>query len=125
LQRRGLRELRKLVCTIGRLPIIEKPIRELSRYLLQESKAFDGGTICYDDAVTKDRMKAILDRVLTWPPERQADVACVVQIMEEQDRSALRLSDVQAEAVGRRFASPSTETFPAEDLFRRYRSTRA
>ena len=73
-------------------------------------------------AMTRDQVKAILDRVLTWPPERQADVAHVVEIMEEQDKGELRLSDEQAAEVRRRLANPSKETIPAEDVFTRYRS---
>jgi hypothetical protein len=75
--------------------------------------------------MTRDQVKAILDRVLTWPPERQADVAHVVEVMEEQDKSGLRLSDAQAEEVRRRLANPSKETIPADEVFKRYRATRS
>jgi len=75
--------------------------------------------------MTRDQVKAILDRVLTWPPERQADVAQVVEIMEQQDKSGVRLSDAQAEEVRRRLANPSNETIPADEVFKRYRSTRS
>jgi hypothetical protein len=75
--------------------------------------------------MTREQVKAILDRVLTWPPERQADVAHVVEIMEAQDQSGLRLSDAQAEEVRRRLANPSKETIPADEVFKRYRSTRS
>ena len=34
-------------------------------------------------SMTKDQIQAVLDRVLTWPPERQANVAHVVTLMEE------------------------------------------
>jgi hypothetical protein len=67
--------------------------------------------------MTKDQVKEILDRVLTWPAERQADVAHVVEIMEAQDRSDLRLSDEQATEVRRR------KTIPAEEVFKRYRTS--
>lgn len=80
--------------------------------------------VCYNRRMTRDQVKAILDRVLSWPPERQADVAHVVEIMEEQDKSALRLSDAQADEVRRRLANPSKETIPAEEVFKRYRSNR-
>jgi hypothetical protein len=73
--------------------------------------------------MTKDQVKEILDRVLTWPPERQADVAQVVALMEEQDRSALRLTDEQAAEVRRRLANPSPKTIPAEEVFKRLRSS--
>jgi hypothetical protein len=57
--------------------------------------------------------------VLSWPPERPADVAHVVELMEEQDQSGLRLSDAQAEEVRRRLANPSKETIPADEVFDR------
>jgi len=52
--------------------------------------------------MTRKRVKAALDRVLAWPPERQADVARVVELMEEQDSSVLRLSAKQVAEVRRR-----------------------
>jgi hypothetical protein len=57
--------------------------------------------------MTKEQVKWILDRVLTWPPERQADVAHMVELMEEQDNSTLRLSDEQLAEVRRRRAKKS------------------
>ncbi len=75
--------------------------------------------------MTKDQVKEILNRVLTWPPERQADVAEVVVLMEAQDQSTLRLTDEQAAEVRRRLANPSAKTIPAEEVFKRFRSPRA
>jgi len=72
--------------------------------------------------MTKEQVKKILDRVLTWPPERQADVAHVVEFMEAQDTSALRLTDEQVAEVRRRLANPSPNRIPAEDVFKRLRS---
>jgi hypothetical protein len=72
--------------------------------------------------MTKEQVKKILDRVLTWPPERQVDVAHVVELMEEQDNSDLRLTDGQAAEVRRRLASPSAKRIPAEQVFKRLRS---
>jgi hypothetical protein len=70
--------------------------------------------------MTRDEVKAILDRVLTWPPERQADFAHMVELMEEQDKTDVRLSDEQAAEVRRRLADPQ-KTIPAEEVFRRFR----
>jgi len=74
--------------------------------------------------MTRDQVKEILDRVLTWPPERQADVAHMVELMEEQDRSDLRLSDEQVAEVRRRLAEKNPETVTLaefkEHLRRRY-----
>ena len=54
--------------------------------------------------MTKDQVKEILDRVLTWPEDRQSDAAEVLTLMEAQDRSGYRLTDEQAAEVRRRFA---------------------
>jgi hypothetical protein len=60
--------------------------------------------------MTQDQVKKILDRVLTWPPERQADLAHVAELMEEQDNSSLRLSDEQAAEIRHRLAETNPET---------------
>jgi hypothetical protein len=73
--------------------------------------------------MTKDQVKEILDRVLSWPPARQADVAHMVELMEEQDKSELRLTDEQAAEVRRRLANPNPKTIPAEEVFKRFRSS--
>jgi hypothetical protein len=72
--------------------------------------------------MTKDQVKELLDRVLTWPPERQADLAELVTLMEAQDQSGLRLSDEQAAEIRRRLANPSSQRIPADEVFRRYRA---
>jgi hypothetical protein len=77
----------------------------------------------YHSSMIKAELKEILDRVLTWPPERQADVAHMVELMEKQDSSALRLTDEQAAEVRRRLARPSPQTIPAEEVFKRFRSS--
>jgi hypothetical protein len=74
--------------------------------------------------MTKDQVKEVLDRVLTWPPERQADVVHMVELMEEQDRSDLRLSDEDVAEVRRRSAENNPETITLaefkEHIRRRY-----
>jgi hypothetical protein len=54
--------------------------------------------------MTKEQVKEILDRVLTWPPKRQQDAVQVLAAMEQQDASSYRLTDEQAEEVERRRA---------------------
>jgi hypothetical protein len=74
--------------------------------------------------MTKDQVKEVLDRVLTWPPERQADVVHMVELMEEQDRSDLQLSDEDAAEVRRRLAEKNPKTITLaefkEHIRRRY-----
>ena len=81
--------------------------------------------MCYNVRMTKDQLKAVLDRVLTWPQQRQQDAAEMLTLMEEQDNSTLRLTDEQAAEVRRRLANPSPNRIPAEEVFKHFRSTRA
>jgi hypothetical protein len=41
----------------------------------------------YDFLMAKDQVKAVLDRVLTWQPQRQEDVAEFLMSIEAQDNS--------------------------------------
>lgn len=52
-------------------------------------------------------MKAILDRVLTWPEQRQEDAAKVLMLMEASDQSVYRLTDEQVAEVERRLSEPN------------------
>jgi hypothetical protein len=54
--------------------------------------------------MTKNQVKEILDRVLTWPPERQEDAVRLLSVMEEQNASSYRLTDEQVAEVERRRA---------------------
>lgn len=72
--------------------------------------------ICYSGSMTRDQVKEILDRVLSWPAERQADVAHVVELMEEQDSSTLRLSDEQLAEVRRRRAEKNPKRITLAEL---------
>jgi hypothetical protein len=74
--------------------------------------------------MTREQVKELLDRVLTWPPERQADLAEVARIMEQQDKSTLRLTEEQAAEVRRRLAETNPKTLTLAEfnahLRRRY-----
>lgn len=54
--------------------------------------------------------------MLTWPPERQADLAEVVRMMEQHDKSGLQLSQEQAAEVRRRLAEAHPETLTLAEL---------
>ena len=70
--------------------------------------------------MTKEQVKEVLDRVLTWPPERQADVMHVVEVMEAQDKSELQLSEEQLAEVRRRRAKTNPTYVPLADARRRF-----
>lgn len=71
--------------------------------------------------MTKKQMKEILDRVLNWPPERQADIARVVKLMEEQDNTKLRLSNEQAAELRRRLTEKSPKSMTLAEFNKRLR----
>lgn len=71
--------------------------------------------------MTKEQMRAILDRVLTWPPDRQDEMAEIVTLIEEQDKSSLQLSDEQLAEVRRRRAKRDTIYVPLNEARARFR----
>jgi len=60
--------------------------------------------------MTKDQVQSLLERVMSWPIERQADLARIVELMEEQDSSPVGLTEEQAAEVRRRMADPDPKT---------------
>jgi len=71
--------------------------------------------------MTKEQVKAILDRVLEWPSERQEDAAKVLMLMESQSESFYRLTDEQVEEIRRRRADPSARRLTLEEFDERLR----
>lgn len=70
--------------------------------------------------MTKQQVKEILDRVLTWPPERQADVVHAVEAMEQQDNSELRLTEEQLAEIRRRRAKENPKYVSMAEARRRF-----
>ncbi|RJF76646.1 hypothetical protein D4Q52_05760 [Rhodopseudomonas palustris] len=66
--------------------------------------------------MNRERMKDILDRVLSWPAERQEDAADILIAMEASDSSEIGLSDAQADEVRRRLADVDAETISLEEF---------
>jgi len=75
--------------------------------------------------MTKQQVKEILDRVLTWPPDRQEDAVRVLSDMESQDASAYRLTDEQVAEVRRRLADPNPKFLTVEEVRERFARRRA
>ena len=75
--------------------------------------------------MTKEQVKAVLDRVLSWPPERQEEAARVLTQMEEQDASPYQLTDEQLAEVKRRLADPTPKFLTLEEVRERFARRRA
>jgi hypothetical protein len=71
--------------------------------------------------MTKEQIRAVLDRVLTWPPERQEDAVTILELIEEQDRSGLQLTEDQRAEVRRRRAEKNAEILTLEQFDHRLR----
>ena len=66
--------------------------------------------------MSKEQVKAVVDRVLTRPSERQEDAAKILMLMESQDESVYRLTDEQVEEVRRRVADPNARRLTLEEF---------
>ena len=75
--------------------------------------------------MTKEQVRAVLDRVLSWPPERQEEAARVLTRMEEQDASPYQLTDEQLAEVKRRLADPTPKFLTLEEVRERFARRRA
>lgn len=67
-------------------------------------------------AMTQEDVRAILERVLTWPLERQEDAAELLALIEQHDRSPYRLTDQQVGEVQRRLADNEAPTLTLNEL---------
>lgn len=70
--------------------------------------------------MTKEQVKELLDRVLSWPLERQTDIAHTVELMEAQDNSDLCLTEEQLEEVRRRRNQKNAKYVSLADVRRQF-----
>lgn len=75
--------------------------------------------------MTKDQVKAVLDRVLTWPQQQQEDAAQVLLGIEERGQRSVRLTDEQIAEVERRIADPNPTFLTLEEVRGRFAHRRA
>ena len=92
----------------------------MGRYSAQ-GRVFPLSELWYAARMTKEQVKAILDRVLEWPSERQEDAAKVLMLMESQNESSYRLTDEQVEEIRRRRADPNARRLTLEEFDERLR----
>lgn len=71
--------------------------------------------------MSHDPVKAILDRLRTWPRQRQEDAAELLTLIEQHDRSPFRLSEEQAQEVRDRLADRDAPTLTLSELDQRLR----
>jgi hypothetical protein len=57
--------------------------------------------MCYDFPMTKDQLKAVLERVLTWPPQAQEEAVASLQTIEEEFLGSHEISSSDVEALKR------------------------
>jgi hypothetical protein len=74
--------------------------------------------------MTREEVKAVLDRVLTWPAEQQEVAVEVLQAIEEQAANAdqYQLTDEQAKEVERRLAEPDPKYFTLDEVRAHFRN---
>jgi hypothetical protein len=75
--------------------------------------------------MTKDQIKVVLDRVLTWPRQRQEDAAQLLLDMQRDGGDSVRLTDEQVAEVERRLAEPEPTFLTLEDVRARLAKRRA
>ena len=75
--------------------------------------------------MTKDQVKAMLDRVLTWPPEAQEEAVSSLATIEEQFAALQTLSSDDRDALSRSAEDVRQERYATDDqvktVFDRYR----
>ena len=78
--------------------------------------------MCYNGAMTKDQVREILDRVLTWPADDQEKVARFVHEVEQR-RAGNDITDEEWKIIEERAARKDLATDEeVEAVFSRYRS---
>ena len=83
------------------------------------------GAIWYNGGMTSSMLKEVLERVESWPEERQQDAAHVLIEMEHQDAYSGGLTDAQVAEVERRRANPNREFVTLEEARKHFADRRA
>lgn len=65
--------------------------------------------------MTRDQVKEVLDRVLTWPPERQEDAAQMLLVLEAQEGEFYHPDDDEWAAIEEGLAQAKRGEFVSAD----------
>ena len=65
--------------------------------------------------LNKSNIKAVLDRVLTWPPERQDEVARMLHVLEAQEGEFYHPTDEEWAAITEGYAEAKCGEFVPND----------
>ena len=71
--------------------------------------------------MTKGDLNRVLERVRSWPEERQEEAASILLEMEAQDASLYQLTDEQLAEVRRRRANDDPKLVSLADARKRFR----
>ena len=71
--------------------------------------------LTYDPAMTQDQVKEVLDRVLTWPPERQQDAAQLLLQLEAREGELYHPDDEEWAAIEEGLAQAKRGEFVSAD----------
>jgi hypothetical protein len=79
--------------------------------------------------MTREQVKEIVDRILSWPEEDQEEFAQVAREIEARRTGVYRLTDDEREAIERGLADMRQRKFARDEdiaaIFRKARSSRA
>jgi hypothetical protein len=64
----------------------------------------------------EEQLDTVLERVRSWPRERQREAAAMLRLIEDQDTSPFQLTDEQLAEVRRRRADKDAKLLALEEL---------
>jgi hypothetical protein len=64
----------------------------------------------------EEQLDTVLERVRSWPRERQLEAAAMLRLIEEQDASPFQLTDEQLAEVRRRRADKEAKLLTLEEF---------
>jgi uncharacterized protein YjiS (DUF1127 family) len=79
----------------------------------------------YNPSMSRKEIKEALERVLSWPPERQEDAVRVLAEIEDHDASDYEITREQAAEVEKRLRDPNPRFVALEEVQEHFAQRRA